>query len=148
MLAAAETGPGPRGPVSPLSLLGSPWANQMKQISPAQVFLGNFWGKGLQQRKLLRPKGLGKREQALRQALSFFRKFKSFLFCPGLSLPGRTACCQGGKQCGEGLLKGMVLPAVVSERFSTQILTTSAQGAEGEGKMATGSHPRIDFFFF
>lgn len=54
----------------------------------------------------------------------------------------------GGKQCGEGLLKGMVLPAVVSERFSTRILTTSARGAEGEGKMATGSHPRIDFFFF
>lgn len=62
------------------------------------------------------------------------------------AFPARANCVPPeGKQCGEGLFKGMMLPAVVSERFSAVLLKSDRGVGRRKGKMTTASHPCIVF---
>ena len=112
------------------------------QISSAQFFLGNFWGRGHTSASSLDRKVLARGSKLFPSSES------SEVSCGVLGFPCQGKGCDAkGKQCREGLLKGMMLPAVVSESFSTRVLTKLAQAGEEEGENDNWL-PSIDRFSF
>lgn len=81
-----------------------------------------------------------------RQALAFPEN--SEVSCVSQAFPGRANCASKGEVWRRGLFKGMMLPAVCSDRVSAWILIKSVKGGRQaqEGGMTIGAHPFINVF--